>query len=69
MIAARRREGSEQGEKRYDLFTGLLDASAQDGEEGQLTDDEIMGENEAFLADCFLIRFGRERIHLFDCWS
>lgn len=43
MIAARR--SSEKKEERFDLFTGLLDASDQDADgSAKLTDMELLGE-------------------------
>ena len=44
MVEARR--NSSEAEQRYDLFSGLLDASQEElGDGGMLNDEELIGKN------------------------
>ena len=72
MVEARR--NADKVEERYDLFSGLLDAT-QDGSDSEavLTDEELIGGiytplSLSTVGGC-LICLPRKRVHLFSCWT
>ena len=66
MIAARR--SSEKKEERFDLFTGLLDASDQDADgSAKLTDMELLSECPRGPVPSRIDPLPRQHLHIFGC--
>ena len=72
MVEARR--NADKVEERYDLFSGLLDAT-QDRTDGEsaLTDEELIGgiytsPSLSSVGGC-LICLPRKRVHISSCWT
>ena len=72
MVEARR--NSSEAEQRYDLFSGLLDASQEESNDGvALTDDELIGEHSNVTPFPHslevLTRHSRQHVYLPSCWT
>jgi hypothetical protein len=66
MIVARR--AAERKEERYDLFSGLLDASDDPSDKTRLSDDELIGMRH--LHGSLLPSDGiRKHLCVLTCWS
>jgi len=72
MVEARRT--SSEAEQRYDLFSGLLDASQEELDDGGvLSDEELMGKHSNIvplrIPSLRLACHPREHVYLPHCWT
>ena len=68
------RRTSNEAEQRYDLFSGLLDASQNESDdEAALSDDELIGKYSnvvpLFMTQEHPARYPRQHVYLPSCWT
>lgn len=69
MVGARRTSGN--AEQRYDLLSGLLDASQDElDNKTALSDEELMGEHANFEPiELYLTSYPRKYVYFPSCWT